>query len=87
MADSDGSSAAPHQPERRRRRALPPHIQIDPDHEFDYKDIGTLRYFLNERGNLVPRRISGLSAKQQRSLTRAIKRARNIALLPFARSR
>jgi small subunit ribosomal protein S18 len=50
---------------------------------FDYKDPQQLRYFITERGKIVPRRISGLSAKQQRQLTLAIKRARNIALLPY----
>ena len=51
----------------------------------DYKDVDTLRKFLNERGKIVSRRISGLSAKQQRMVTRAIKRARDMALLPFTR--
>lgn len=51
--------------------------------KFDYKDPQQLRYFITERGKIVPRRISGLSAKQQRQLTLAIKRARNIALLPY----
>jgi small subunit ribosomal protein S18 len=49
----------------------------------DYKDPQALRYFISERGKVVPRRISGTCAKHQRSLTLAIKRARNIALLPF----
>lgn len=49
----------------------------------DYKDPQGLRYFITERGKIVPRRISGVCAKHQRSLTLAIKRARNIALLPF----
>ena len=49
----------------------------------DYKDPQTLKHFITERGKVVPRRISGLSAKQQRELTRAIKHARKIALLPF----
>ncbi len=49
----------------------------------DYKDVDTLRKFINERGKIVSRRVSGLSAKQQRMITRAIKRARNMALLPF----
>ena len=49
----------------------------------DYKDIDTLRKFINERGKIVSRRGSGLSAKQQRMITRAVKRARNMALLPF----
>lgn len=49
----------------------------------DYKDPQALRYFVSERGKIVPRRISGTCAKHQRALTLAIKRARNIALLPF----
>jgi small subunit ribosomal protein S18 len=49
----------------------------------DYKDTKSLRYFITERGKIIPRRISGTCAKHQRSLTLAIKRARTIALLPF----
>ena len=49
----------------------------------DYKDTQTLRYFLTERGKIVPRRISGNCARHQRLLTDAIKRSRMIALLPF----
>ena len=52
----------------------------------DYKDIKTLRYFTTERGKIIPRRISGNCAKHQRVLTVAIKRARNIAFLPFTTS-
>ena len=49
----------------------------------DYKDSRMLRLFTTERGKIVPRRISGNCAKHQRMLTVAIKRARNIALLPY----
>jgi len=49
----------------------------------DYKDVKSLRYFITERGKIIPRRISGTCAKHQRALTHAIKRARTIALLPF----
>lgn len=49
----------------------------------DYKDNKSLKYFITERGKIIPRRISGSCAKHQRSLTLAIKRARAIALLPF----
>ena len=49
----------------------------------DYKDVARLRYFLTERGKIIPSRISGASAKSQRYLVRQIKRARQIALLPF----
>lgn len=49
----------------------------------DYKDVKTLKYFISERGKIIPRRITGTCAKHQRSLTRAIKQARTIALLPY----
>jgi len=49
----------------------------------DYKDAQSLRYFVTDRGKIVPRRISGNCAKHQRSVTLAVKRARTIALLPF----
>lgn len=49
----------------------------------DYKDVPKLRRYTTERGKILPRRISGNCAKHQRQLTIAIKRARNIALLPF----
>lgn len=49
----------------------------------DYKDPQALKYFISERGKVVPRRISGNCALHQRKVTLAIKRARQIALLPF----
>ena len=49
----------------------------------DFKDVRRLRSYMTERGKIIPRRISGNCAKHQRELTKAIKRARNIALLPF----
>ena len=49
----------------------------------DYKDIGRLRYFITEKGKIIPSRISGAGAKSQRHLVRQIKRARHIALLPY----
>ena len=50
----------------------------------DFADIKALKPLISERGKIVPSRISGNCAKCQRLLTRAIKRARNIALLPFS---
>ena len=50
----------------------------------DYKNPRTLRLFTTERGKIIPRRISGNCAKHQRQLTTAIKRARTIALMPYA---
>lgn len=49
----------------------------------DYKDVATLRRFVNERGKMIPSRQTGNTAKQQRMIARAIRRARELALLPF----
>ena len=49
----------------------------------DYKDTAKLRKFISERGKIMPRRISGTCAKHQRELNTAIKRARQVALLPY----
>ncbi|MBW2700231.1 MAG: 30S ribosomal protein S18 [Deltaproteobacteria bacterium] len=49
----------------------------------DYRDPGTLRLFISERGKIIPRRISGNCAPHQRQVSAAIKRARQIALMPF----
>ena len=49
----------------------------------DYKDTAKLRKFISERGKILPRRISGACAKHQRELNTAIKRARQVALLPY----
>jgi small subunit ribosomal protein S18 len=62
-----------------RRRVSP----LKPEEPIDYKDVDLLRRFITERGKLLPRRITGLTAKQQRQLTRSVKRARLVALLPF----
>ena len=51
--------------------------------EIDYKDIATLKNYITESGKIVPSRITGTSAKYQRQLSRAIKRARYLALLPY----
>jgi small subunit ribosomal protein S18 len=56
---------------------------VDKIEAIDYKDVPKLRRYTTERGKILPRRISGNCAKHQRQLTLAIKRARNIALLPF----
>ncbi len=58
-------------------------VSDDPNFKFNYKEAQKLKYFLTDRGKIVPRRISGLTAKKQRELTREIRRARNIGLLPY----
>ena len=51
--------------------------------EINYKDVNMLRYFISERAKIIPRRISGTCAKHQRQLVRAIKIARELALVPY----
>ena len=60
---------------RRPRQSVPDYV--------DWKDIDYLRRFVPERGKIMPRRISGISAKDQRRIAKAIKRARAMALLPY----
>jgi small subunit ribosomal protein S18 len=62
------------------RKRLSP---IKPGDPIDYKDVELLRKFITERGKILPRRITNLTAQQQKDLTEAIKRARYIALLPY----
>ena len=57
---------------------------VDKVEHIDYKDAPRLRKFVSERGKILPRRISGSCARHQRAQTAAVKRARVIALLPFA---
>ncbi len=73
-------------PRRRYSRRKVCRFCADKGLSIDYKDVRTLRNFVSERGKIVPRRISGSCAEHQRKITEAIKRARNIALLPFSAS-
>lgn len=77
----------PSRPKRRRkrffRRRRVCRFCADSSLTIDYKDAKTLRYFLTERGKIIPRRISDNCAKHQRQMTLAIKRARQMALLPY----
>lgn len=56
----------------------------DKSKSIDYKDINKLKKHITERGKILPRRISGNCSKHQRELTIAIKRARQVALLPYS---
>jgi small subunit ribosomal protein S18 len=67
--------------DRRRRKVC--RFCVDGDQSIDFKDDRRLARFVTDRGKIVPRRISGTCAKHQRQLTRAIKRARHVGLLPF----
>ena len=52
--------------------------------DINYKDVDILKKYINDKGKILPRRVTGTSAKYQRELTVAIKRARHMALLPFS---
>ena len=66
------------------RRKKVDYFSVNKIDDINYKDVDTLRQFLGDGGKILPRRHTGLSAQHQRMLKRAVKRARNIALLPFA---
>jgi len=65
----------------RRRKVC--HFCVDKVQDIDYKNVRSLKRYITERGKILPSRISGNCAKHQRKLTAAIKKSRNIALLPF----
>ncbi|MGB9661616.1 MAG: 30S ribosomal protein S18 [Moorellaceae bacterium] len=69
--------------DRKRGRKRVCSFCVDKIDQIDYKDVNRLRKYMTERGKIIPRRISGNCARHQRQLTRAIKRARIVALLPF----
>ena len=82
MDRTENTAVRPQRPVVRRRKKVC--IFCADKVEFiDYKDSAKLRKFISERGKILPRRISGTCAKHQRELNTAIKRARNVALLPF----
>jgi small subunit ribosomal protein S18 len=76
VASEDVIGDRPRRYQRRRPR------NVVPDY-VDWKDVDYLRNFIPERGKIMPRRISGISAKDQRRIAKAIKRARTMAMLPF----
>jgi small subunit ribosomal protein S18 len=65
----------------RRRKAC--RFCTEKDQVIDYRDSGNMKFFISERGKIVPRRISGNCAKHQRQVASAVKRSRAIALLPY----
>ncbi len=76
------AAARPQRPMMRRRKKVCIFCADKVDF-IDYKDSAKLRKFISERGKILPRRISGTCAKHQRELNVAIKRARQVALLPY----
>ena len=67
----------------KRKKKLDP-FMADPSKSVNYKDVGILSKFLSERGRILSRRLTGLSSYNQRKVSKAIKRAQNIGLLPFS---
>ena len=70
-------------PQLQSRRRLVDYFVINKDVEIDYQNAELLRRFLSPEGKILPARRTGLTAKNQRKITRAVKRARAIGLLPF----
>lgn len=75
-------SGRPGGPRRPRRRVC--QFCVDKVEHIDYKDVDVLRKFISDRGKILPRRGTGACAHHQRAMARAVRRARQIALLPFA---
>jgi small subunit ribosomal protein S18 len=70
-----------HEPRKRRVRLCP--LCADGIREVDYKDVNRLKRYISDRGKILPRRVTGVCAFHQRSLSRAVKKASEMALLPY----
>ena len=83
MADRPERPERPERPRGRKGRRKVCSFCVDTIDTIDYKDVARLRRFVSERAKILPRRVTGTCARHQRELTVAIKRARQIALMPF----
>ncbi len=86
MADRPERSERSERPQRggpRKGRRKVCAFCVDKVDHIDYKDVARLRPYLSERAKILPRRVTGTCARHQRALTVAVKRARQIALLPY----
>ena len=83
MADRPERPERPERPRGRKGRRKVCSFCVDKVDTIDYKDVARLRRFVSERAKILPRRVTGTCARHQRELTVAIKRARQIALMPF----
>ena len=70
-------------PKFKRRKKRPCPLTVDQINEIDFHDVGKLSRFISDRGKILPRRNTGVCTKKQRIIAKAIKRARNIGLLPY----
>ncbi len=82
MDRNENVAARPARPNMRKRKKICIFCADKVDY-IDYKDTAKLRKFISERGKILPRRVSGTCAKHQRDVNTAIKRARQVALLPY----
>ena len=83
MADRPERPERPERPRGRKGRRKVCSFCVDKFDTIDYKDVARLRRFVSERAKILTRRVTGTCARHQRELTVAIKRARQIALMPF----
>ena len=83
MADRPERPERPERPRGRKGRRKVCSFCVDKIDTIDSKDVARLRRFVSERAKILPRRVTGTCARHQRELTVAIKRARQIALMPF----
>lgn len=67
---------------KKRRRRVKLRVKIE---EIDYKNVDLLKNFINDKGRIKPARVNGASAKLQRKIAKAVKRARNISLIPYTK--
>ena len=81
MSDDDSNSGGERRPFFKRRKSCP--FSSAKSQKIDYKDVRLLQRYTSERGKIVPSRISSVSAKKQREMAKAIKRARFLALIPY----
>lgn len=81
--DKDAAAGVGEQRFKSKRRRKVSYLTINKIEYVDYKDVNVLKRFINERGKILPSRQTGNTAKQQRMIARAIRRARELALLPF----
>ena len=83
QSNTNGYGRNQQQQQREPLRKKPDPLKVRDITYLDYRDIRILERFLNDRGKLLPNRITGVSAKAQRTLEMAVKHARHLALLPF----
>ncbi len=81
MSDDDSKNGGERRPFFKRRKSCP--FSSAKSQKIDYKDVRLLQRYTSERGKIVPSRISSVSAKKQREMAKAIKRARFLALIPY----